>query len=521
MNPVHPTARSWGTSFAPKSPRAAEELIVVPLRGKSGAECIALCCLQGLVARKQPTLWLDRHIEYGTFLLDQFVAAGDIKSYQRQADTVKLFEDFAWAYKGAVIADEVMFRGTCLALNVAACEDLILATPNLVKSLGLEVKVDLRGRFKTYHEGLRWVCSTYADKLNPHLLDYRDPLLIPHATFDLSIQHRGLIIWLTHKAEAALPGVDAAAELKLMNEILERQGRSAVSLGFPHGIKPKTGIGEVGGVQLLSRHGAALVCTNHRSNFSALSAPVVKTLELPKPALPPKLQKDKIYIALNLSDGDNQILWPKFFRGYFEHPAFGTFPLAFGVGPSIIELQPRLAQWYAERLKSNTELICDVSGAGYTNPAHFGEARDADAAWSSFLGWTKHLMDRCGLRSLRTVGGDDDVLQRYIRALPDCHSIFADMGRYSGRSGIENLTYRLDGMPVFRSVTSWRYGKDGFLRELREQVGENRPAFVNGFVHCWTFDMDALVRIQQQAGNDIVFVTPSQLAALYEQHIGG
>ena len=79
-------------------------------------------------------------------------------------------------------------------------------------------------------------------------------------------------------------------------------------------------------------------------------------------------------------------------------------------------------------------------------------------------------------------------------------------------------TYALpDGMPVFRSVTSWRYGKEGFLKEVREQVGSERPAFVNGFVHCWTCGPDELALIYEQRDADMVFVTPSQLAALYRQ----
>jgi len=92
------------------------------------------------------------------------------------------------------------------------------------------------------------------------------------------------------------------------------------------------------------------------------------------------------------------------------------------------------------------------------------------------------------------------------------------MGRYSGHSGIDNLTYSLpSGMPVFRSATSWRYGKPGFLREVREQVGTRRPAFVNGFVHCWTFTMDDLARIYDERDADMVFVTPAQLASLYRE----
>jgi hypothetical protein len=127
-------------------------------------------------------------------------------------------------------------------------------------------------------------------------------------------------------------------------------------------------------------------------------------------------------------------------------------------------------------------------------------------------------MEPLGQHTIRTVGGSDENVTRYADALPFCHSILADMGRYSGRSGITNLTYSLpSGMPVFRAVTSWRYGKEGFLREIREQVGSRRPAFVNGFVHCWTFTMDDLARIYGQRDSDMVFVTPSQLARLYRE----
>jgi hypothetical protein len=231
------------------------------------------------------------------------------------------------------------------------------------------------------------------------------------------------------------------------------------------------------------------------------------------------LERDKIYIALNLSDGDNQILWPGFFRRYFEHPAFGTFPLAFGIGPAIRELQPAVAQWYFEHASPTTEFFADVSGAGYMQPDHFGEAFiNREQVWAGYLESTRRLMEPLGLRTIRTVGGNDDNVARYAAALPFCHSIFADMGRYSGREGIENLTYSLpDGIPVFRAVTSSRYGKEGFLREIREQVGDQRPAFVNGFVHCWTFSMDDLAKIHAERDADMVFVTPSQLASLSRQ----
>ena len=189
------------------------------------------------------------------------------------------------------------------------------------------------------------------------------------------------------------------------------------------------------------------------------------------------------------------------------------------MGPAILDMQPGIAQWYFEHASPSTEFIADVSGAGYMEPDRFGEAyADRDRVWDGFLDWTKRLMPRLEQRSIRTVSGSDEMIARYAKALPFCHSVFGDMGRYSGHSGIANLTDKLPGgMPVFRSVTSWRYGKEGFLREVREQVGNQRPAFVNGFVHCWTFGMDDLARIYNERDKDMVFVTPAQLAALYRE----
>jgi hypothetical protein len=41
-----------------------------------------------------------------------------------------------------------------LALNVAACENLILAMPQLAQKLKLPVEIDLRGTFSNYANGL-------------------------------------------------------------------------------------------------------------------------------------------------------------------------------------------------------------------------------------------------------------------------------------------------------------------------------------------------------------------------------
>ena len=518
--PVVEAPRNWGDTFLPKSKPPAREVLSVPLAGLKTDERIAVTCLQGLLAREQPRLWLIRNHD-DPFWMEWHRAKGHVERLETVTDWRALFDRYRGAVKGAVIPDEKLFRGDLLAVNVAACEDLIVASPQLAERLGLPVKVDLRGRFPTYVEGLQWLWANYKDRFNPHLCDFRHPGLLPHGTFDYGYQWRALMFWVAGPKEENKPGVDRAAEHRLVAQILSEMPVNGVCVGFP-AMGPGEGMGEPPGVELLSRYGKSLVCNNHGGNYSILSGVRIERLNPPQAPPAPALERDKVYIALALSDGDNQILWPAFFRRYFEHPAFGKFPLAFGMGPAIRELQPGLAQWYYEHASSTTEFFADVSGAGYMQPDHFAEAYvDRKPVWTGFLTWTRRLMEPLGQRTIRTVGGSDENVARYADALPFCHSIFADMGRYSGRSGLANLTYSLpSGLPVFRAVTSWRYGKEGFLREIREQVGPQRPAFVNGFVHCWTFTMDDLARICEHRDPDMVFVTPSQLAQLYREAHG-
>lgn len=512
-----PAERPWGDSFVPKSPQPAEVIRLVPLEGRTADERVALCCLQGLLARESPQLWLERDAQTDAFWLNWHQERSYIKGYERVTDWKALFKEHQAVYRGAVVADAELYRGQLIALNVAACEDMIVVTPELAKELGIEVKIDLRKRFQTYAGAMQWVWKTYQDKLNPFLCDSRDPELLPYATFDMAFQWRGLMFWLTGPDESELAGVNSQQELTVFEEIFSNLGPSPVCIGFPHRDKG-FGIGEPQGVEFFSRFGMAMSCNNHSSNMSVLSGMPDIDFKQPEPLPAPSFDPAKIYVALVLSDGDNQILWSKFFRSYFEHEAFGSFPLSFGIGPATREMQPGVIEWYYAKAPRSTEFIADVSGAAYINPEHFGASlKDKEAEWTRYLAWTERLMRKMDIKSIRTVGGGDEVLSRYIRALPECHSFFADMGRYSGRSGIKKLTYELEGKPVFRSVTSWRYGKDGFLKEIHEQVGGQRPAFVNGFVHCWTFTMDDLARIRREAGPEIEFVTPSQLASLYRQ----
>jgi hypothetical protein len=520
--PYSVTPRPWGDSFLPKSSPPARHLQVVDVAPLKPDERIALACLQGLTSRKQPVLWL-RLNDNDQFWLDYHKEKKYIASYETVPNWTGLFRQYSNSYKGAIVPDTNLFRGDLLAVNVAACEDLIVTTPELANKLGIPVKIDLRGRFKTYTEGMRWVWTTYKDRLSHHLCRYAHPSLLQECNFSYDMQWRGVDFWIVGPLDEDEPGADKLAECRLMAEIFSEMDPNTAMLGFP--AIPAWGfgygLGEPDGVKFASRYAKGVVGSDYLRNICVMSGVRLDHLENPHQPPPPTLDRNSIYIALALSDGDNENAWLDFFTKYFQDSSFGKFPLAFGIGPPIREIMPAVAQWYYEHASPQTEFIAEVSGIAYIRPEFYGSAyADRDHVYAGFLDWTAHSMQAMGLRTVRTERGGDYILTRYAQALPFCHSVFADMARDSDRWGIDHLTYSLPGgMPVFRAVTGAGSptNKTGFLHEIREQVGTQRPAFVHGWVNCWVYDPDDLARIYEQRDPDMVFVTPAQLATLYRQ----
>jgi len=509
--------RPWGDTFFPKSNPPANELLVVDVQRLARGERLALVCLQGLTSRKQPILWLTF-----TPADDRWLAWHKAKEHvhgsRDVADWRGSFARFADAYRGAVVPDDKLYRGELLACNLAAVEDCIVAPEPLARQLGLKIRHDLRGRFRTYAEGLRWLWATHRDRLNHHLCTVIHPDLAWVLGYD--IQWRSVIFWVAGEKDGERPGADPFAERAVMAEILSQMPPNVGLRGFPaHG--KGQGMGEIGGVRFCGGYGKSLVCTNLTPNVSVLSGIRIGRLKAPPQPPMPRLERDKVYIALTMSDGDNLNTFHHYFRRYFEHPAHGRFPIGWGMGPAILDLMPGIAQWYYEHAKPGDEFLADVSGIAYMFPDTYASRyRNRDKVLDDFLAWTARYMQRLGMRTIRTHGGSREVLALYARRIPFMHSIFADYARRPMMSHPKSHYTVAGGTPVFHALTHWRYGKDGLLRDIREQVGRQRPAFVNAFLHNWTFDMDALSKAYEGRDRDMVFVTPAQLAALYRQATG-
>ena len=200
--PIARAPRPWGESLVPTSPPPAKRLAAVDLSKLPIEERAALCCLQGLTSRREPSIWLLRsggQQDQDRFWLDEHVRQAAIEGYDLVADWTQLVKKHAAAIKGAVVADPACDRSDVIAMNVAACEDLLLCTPKLAEKLGLPVKVDLRGRFRTYLEGMEWVRQTYRDRLCRHAINYFHPARLAWGNVDQCYQWRIPMVWTAYK----------------------------------------------------------------------------------------------------------------------------------------------------------------------------------------------------------------------------------------------------------------------------------------------------------------------------------
>ena len=506
-------------TFFPKSHPPAEQLLVADVRPLPPDERLLLTSLQGLVNREKPRIYLLFN-DHDRRWLDWLKLMGRVLSEELVGEPLSLVRRFE-SYRGAVIPDPDLYIGPVIACNVAGAQDLLIASERLAKQLDLTVLQDLRGRFQDNASALRWVMDEFSHDLSRHLLICAHPDLAYNGSFDYIIQHRGIAFWLTGRIDGRRPDSDMIAEQEVVEDLLASLPVNIPVRGFwwhGHGVGP----GEGPGVELGSRFGKVTVVSDGIANLSVHSGYRIPDLQQKLQPPAPELEQDKVYLAFTISDGDNLNTLHSYFTSYFEDDLHGAFPVGWGVGPTILDLAPAIIEWYYHNAAPTDEFLCDVSGVGYIYPPKFAKAyRDRDIILRDFLSWTQRYMDRLDLHTVRPMGVDEAHIRLYGTHLKGLHSLFPDYGRATG-GNLDRATYMLpNGIPVFRGFTDWREGHPDLARymadQIRHQIGQRRPAFINVFVWNWGYRLETLKRVLDLLPEDFIAVTPQQLAQLFQQ----
>ncbi len=518
-------ARPYPT-FQPKMPPPARHLYVANIGKLSADQQRLLVTLQGIVNRKQPRIYLVWGGPNGPFWLRQMEKQGSTGKPIQVKNPLSLVKIFRSVIQGVVVPDPKVYISPDIAVDVATVDNLVVATPQLAKRLHLPIKVDLRGKFNNDVAALRYLRTRLAPHLNPYLFLCLDPAILGDGAADQIIAARGITFWVTGRNAQNEPGADMAGEKWQLEKLFAATPLDGVVRGYPwHGVG--MGLGEGGGVRLASQFGKVTVASDYVHNFSVFSGVQIKTLKQ-KYAPPPKLNPSKYYISITISDGDNLCTWQDFFQHWFQSPYHGKFAAGWGMGPTLIDVAPTIAQWYYQHAGPKDEFLADVSGVGYMYPSVWANRlHDPQAALRSFYRWTWHYMRRMDMKTLRIhqgfANGHMQVkdIAKAAAALPQVKFLMPDYA-YTGEKGYHRITYQLpSGQVVFRSGTNWTRNEAREIpylaQQIRNHLGKKHPRFMNVFICNWFMGPHRLYRLLKTLGPDYVDVTPSQLNTLYHE----
>ncbi len=504
-------------TFQPKMPEPAAQLYVADVRRLSFDEKLLLSSLQGIVNRKQPRIYLQ-YGEDDRFWLGEMQKRGQTGAAIEVAKPLDLVEKFRAEIPGVVISDPNVYASPCVAASLSGADSFVIATPQLAAQLKLPIVADLRGKFTDNAAALRYIRTQVFPRLNPYISICLDPSMYDNGSLDQIIAARGAVFWITGHRAQDKPGADTSAELEEIKALFAQMPLHSVVRGFWwHG--DGQGIDETPGVSLSSQFGKVTIVSDLTPNFSVFSGVKLQSLKQKPQAAVPTLDKSKIYIAITMSDGDNLVTWRRYFREYFNDPLHGTFPVGWGMGPTLIDVAPTWAQWYFDNATDKDEFICDVSGVGYIYPPDWGAVlskSDREKSERSFYNWTQDYMARMDMKSLRLMNVATEDIARVGRLTPRVPFLMPDYG-WRDENKYPELTYTLPtGQPVFRAI-SYDGSPEKMANDIRTRIGNSRPAFTNVFIWNWGSKMKDLKKMLDLLGPDYVAVTPSQLAALYQQ----
>jgi len=502
----------------PKSPPPAERLTVTSLAQLGPELQLTLRALQGLANRQRPSVYIE----------DRWTSALEAEGYkiERLANPLDLLERFRGLYRGAAAYDPDVGASANLALMLCALEGHLPATAEVAAELGLEVKVDLRDRFRDDAEAYAWAREHLLPRCHPSVVAHikqAEPLGVAAAEASASladylVAHR---IFCFHLGREFLPADRLEAE-----RILACYPAHTPVIGYfgpePNAAPNLANEWEIVGITSALAKSFVFLVNDNLSVHSGLPVPTLQQRTRPLP----ELRDDKVYVAYYLSDGDSPSTWYRVWN-HWDDPARGQLPLGWSLGPATLDVCPLPLRTFYAQATENDCFVNACSGAGYIYPEQYGAqvATDRDLLME-FADRSATAMQRCDLGVLNvhhypTIS--DATLDRVADRIPNLTGLIAGYGKCA-ESYAASQRLSPAGVPIFRCLTtgmglgmSHDEIVDLMHQELVAAIAEERPAFVQAFAIYWFVGPADVQAVAQRMGPDIVFVRPDELPALYRE----
>lgn len=508
----------------PKVKTPTKSLVVVDLQNDDIEGQVAAIGLQGIVNRgSEQKIYVmnsrckDNHggwktgphdmAQMGQFWLDRVLQ--DIPQETLTLDAMKsnpafsaLVEHYKKYIKGVVIYDPALIEATIeAATTIAGQTDALIVSPRLyeeVKKYGFPVIEDLRGRFKSNIECVDWLVENYFETAN------RDVAFTwSHMTTDFQES------W-------GAANKDYVVANRLFTYFLDIQDHEECAYyenivkKYPAGTQIMGWTDELKADKLFADYGYFMVPFISVENMTVMSSfPSVKGTPL-KPQVY-QAEPNTVYIALLVSDGDN-LLHTMIYMPYTieESAAYGEVPVTWIINPAIVDLAPRVFNWYERVMNAGGQEMGAMMGDG-------SPTTDRYSGFSFYCSLTKHYLEQAGMLTMKQMVDGEAVAWN---VQPYCLE-----GGYAGTDwrGIGSTEYHMDNECFHIGTTNSR---PEYLNEVLNTASVDEPLFLSVMIGTASEDVltyAAELKKQIEARNDgrkYVFVRTADLAATYRAYKG-
>ena len=355
---------------------------------------LTLHCLQGLVNREQPRLYLVQD-RYDELWLDWLRERGDIEEVE-WLDIGKLFELFLPAASCMYVTDPAIPASVNVATMLAGVHNGVVATPGMAGMFNLSMGAypdsnKFGADLRTMHwrkdvEAYRWAFAQIGDRLSRRAVAYLDPTT--DAVRDYFVEFKIPIVWISNPNDQTRPYASFFEERDFAREMFMQWPPNIPCMGWPL----ETGIGEWEGVRLASECAKFEVCSGHdgysptASNLSVHSETTATLRQRVPPA--PRLERDKIYYAFVRSDGDGLNFQRHYYRKLFDDPQHGRVPLGWHIGPTATDFQPDILDYYYKHAGPGDCFVNALTGVGYTHEDNYADnypPEQREKIWREYL----------------------------------------------------------------------------------------------------------------------------------------
>ena len=473
--------------------KPAAVLDCIDISTSTGPEIDLFASLEGIVNRSQPQIvCVDRRDGEGAFT---WVKLHNLN--YNLANGYNCILKYRSYLTGLVVTDPGVPDTLNLATTIAGVNNELICDPSLLNTLtnspyNLAIKDDLRGRFSYRNEVYAYLYTNYWAACTHRIIAGLQPE--EHGELrDYLVAIKSATVWLD-------PARRKNADLL---------GRFVSDMTPANGVYMGWWPSEGDGLGWIAKYGIPVLASDFYRNGSVFSG-VRCDIHVP-PIPPPPPLKNKVYVALILSDGDNVQYMEHVMKMWWGSPDRGKVPIGWTVDALACDLDPAMLDYYWSTASSNDCLISGPDGAGY---AHL-------ELWSTtntvaFAAKADVYLRRSGIRTITvwdnvTAG----IAEAYATNCPTLLGLFDQGGNYNAANlGLKTIpltpTYSPDTNAIISAIKSAASGWNG-----------NTPLFIASQAVSWNITPIDLLNIANRFDtNEIEFVRPDQLFLLYREATG-